>query len=94
MPREGLEPTLPSREADFKSAASAIPPPRQKVEAASGFEPLNRGFADPRLNHLATPPLIALERKTRFELATPSLARRCSTAELLPRVLYYIKKNV
>ena len=26
----------------------------------------------------------ALERKTRFELATPSLARRCSTAELLP----------
>ena len=46
--------------ADFKSAASAIPPPRQevskKVEAASGVEPLNRGFADPRLNHLATPP--------------------------------------
>ena len=26
-----------------------------------------------------------MERKTRFELATPSLARRCSTAELLPR---------
>ena len=26
------------------------------MEAASGFEPLNRGFADPRLNHLATPP--------------------------------------
>ena len=26
----------------------------------------------------------SLERKTRFELATPSLARRCSTAELLP----------
>ena len=26
------------------------------LEAASGFEPLNRGFADPRLNHLATPP--------------------------------------
>ena len=48
------------RRADFKSAASAIPPPRQevskKVEAASGVEPLNRGFADPRLNHLATPP--------------------------------------
>jgi hypothetical protein len=44
------------RRADFKSAASAIPPPRQEVEAASGVEPLNRGFADPRLNHLATPP--------------------------------------
>ena len=27
-----------------------------------------------------------MERKTRFELATPSLARTCSTAELLPRV--------
>ena len=26
-----------------------------------------------------------MERKTRFELATPSLARTCSTAELLPR---------
>ena len=54
------------READFKSAASSIPPPRQddnpglcrlyRRKAASGFEPLNRGFADPRLNLLATPP--------------------------------------
>src|SRR5437870_5810719 len=26
------------------------------MEAASGFEPLDRGFADLRLNHLATPP--------------------------------------
>jgi hypothetical protein len=30
------------------------------MEAASGLEPLSRGFADLRLNHLATPP-----RKTR-----------------------------
>jgi hypothetical protein len=29
------------------------------LEAASGFEPENRGFADLRLNHLATPPLPA-----------------------------------
>ena len=29
--------------------------------------------------------LESLERKTRFELATLALARRCSTAELLPR---------
>src|ERR1700722_20029008 len=27
-----------------------------KVEAASGFEPLNGGFADLSLNHLGTPP--------------------------------------
>ena len=27
---------------------------------------------------------LKMERKTRFELATPSLARRCSTAELFP----------
>src|SRR3990172_143228 len=35
-------------------------------------------------------PNCALERKTRFELATPSLARRCSTTEPLPlaRVWY------
>jgi hypothetical protein len=26
------------------------------MEAASGFEPLSRGFADLRLGHLATPP--------------------------------------
>ncbi len=32
-----------------------------------------------------SPPSFELERKTRFELATLALARRCSTAELLPR---------
>jgi len=29
---------------------------KQEVEAASGFEPLHRGFADLSLNHLGTPP--------------------------------------
>jgi hypothetical protein len=29
---------------------------QQKLEAASGFEPLHRGFADLSLNHLGTPP--------------------------------------
>jgi hypothetical protein len=31
------------------------------LEAASGFEPLNNGFADHCLSHLATPPAIAVE---------------------------------
>ena len=105
----GTRTHTPSREADFKSAASTVPPPRLLVpvrnaarglqeckKAASGFEPLYRGFADPCLNLLATPPnqipqqpsttgtTFSLERKTRFELATSSLARKRSTAELLP----------
>jgi len=29
---------------------------KNKLEAASGFEPLHRGFADLSLNHLGTPP--------------------------------------
>ena len=30
--------------------------PHLKLEATTGFEPVNRDFADPRLNHLATSP--------------------------------------
>ncbi len=30
---------------------------KKDLEAASGFEPLHRGFADLSLNHLGTPPL-------------------------------------
>ena len=41
-----------------------------------------------RLSRLPIPPLrLNLERKTRFELATSSLARRHSTTELLPLIL-------
>src|SRR6185437_8775876 len=36
--------------------------------------------------NLSRAPKAPMERKTRFELATPSLARTCSTAELLPQV--------
>lgn len=89
MPREGLEPTPPFGE-------RILSPPRLPfrhlgtVKAASGFEPLNRGFADPCLNLLATPPENVMERKMGFEPTTFSLARRRSTAELLPHTLYYI----
>src|SRR5690242_2109686 len=43
----------------------------------------DKGFADPRLNHLATSPL---ERETGFEPATFSLARRRATTAPLPRI--------
>ncbi len=35
--------------------------------------------------HVGSIPANKLERKTRFELATLALARRCSTTELLPQ---------
>jgi hypothetical protein len=34
----------------------------QGLEAASGFEPLHKGFADLSLSHLGTPPLISYTR--------------------------------
>lgn len=53
------------------------------VEAATGFEPVNNGFADRCLSHLAMPPLF-LERANGFEPSTSTLARWHSTAELRP----------
>ena len=56
-----------------------------RMAGALGFEP--------RLTVLETVALPLnyapkkMERKTRFELATPSLARRCSTTELFPHVV-------
>jgi hypothetical protein len=58
------------------------------VEAATGLEPVNNGFADRCLSHLAMPPFRGfkkkLERETGFEPATSTLARLHSTTELFP----------
>ncbi len=51
----------------------------QRRRAPTGAAAGHRGCSDSDVSQRR------VERKTRFELATPSLARRCSTAELLPR---------
>ena len=87
----GTRTHTPLQEADFKSAASAIPPPRQKQKRRRAD--LNRCIGvlqTPALTswlrryNCANKTSISMERKTRFELATSSLARKHSTAELLP----------
>ena len=55
------------------------------LEALPRIELGNKGFADLCLTAWLCRH-IKLERETRFELATPALARRCSTAELFPHV--------
>ena len=54
-----------------------------QMEAASRFELENKGFADLCLTTWLCR-LYLLERETRFELATSTLARLHSTAELFP----------
>ena len=67
-----------------------VPPPRQTIKKGNknGGDTQNRtgdkGFADLCLTAWLC--RLKVERKTRFELATPSLARRCSTTELFPQI--------
>ncbi len=47
---------------------------KDELEAASGFEPLHRGFADLSLNHLGTPPCC---------LANMKISRLATTAQII-----------
>ncbi len=53
------------------------------MEVAVGIEPTNKSFADSGLTTWLRHPK-NMERETRFELATSTLARWSSTTELLP----------
>lgn len=59
MDEKGLWPddklAFPGSQAAFRESEGARV--EEELEAASGFEPLHRGFADLSLNHLGTPPL-------------------------------------
>ena len=84
IPVVGVEPTLLT-EHDFESCASANSATpayikvklNKKMEAATGFEPVVEVLQTCALplGYAAIIKNIKLERKTRFELATPTLAR-------------------
>ena len=63
--------------------------PLYKVVSAQGFEPRTHaleGRCSIQLSYAPTYIVIFLERETRFELATSTLARLRSTTELLPHL--------
>ena len=66
----------------MKKELSVLTNPLRFLEAATGFEPVNNGFADRCLSHLAMPPEVfhILERETGFEPATTTLATWGSTS--------------
>jgi hypothetical protein len=67
----------------FERVSVRMSNPFKSMEAATGFEPVNNGFADRRLT---TWLCRLLERETGFEPATSTLARLHSTAELFPPI--------
>ena len=50
---------------------------KASLEAASGFEPLHRGFADLSLNHLGTPP---------YRIASMILLIHATTVSIIDKV--------
>jgi hypothetical protein len=55
------------------------------MEAASGFEPLHRGFADLSLNHLGTPPYSKMGLKVQVYYHISRMATGCvSFADAVP----------
>ena len=58
----------------------------KSLEAAPGFEPGMKDLQSSALPLGYAAVLLKMERKTGFEPATPTLARLCSTPELLPRI--------
>ncbi len=86
MPGTGIEPVrFNSRRilSPVRLPVPATPAGNKIMEATPGFEPGVKELQSSALplGYVA----ISLERKTRFELATLALARRCSTTEPLPQ---------
>ena len=68
--------------------------PQYKVVSAQGFEPRTHaleGRCSIQLSYAPTYIVIFLERETRFELATSTLARLRSTAELFPHLKIMVR---
>ncbi len=61
------------------------------MEVAVGIEPTNKSFAGPGLTTWLRHQK-EMERETRFELATSTLARWSSTTELLPHPVLPCRK--
>jgi hypothetical protein len=85
------DPGFEPGQTDSKSAVLPLHKSASKTQNAEGRGRTDMRVASQRFlrpSRLPVPPLRLdkpLERKTRFELATSSLARRHSTTELLPR---------
>src|SRR5699024_2508531 len=91
IPVAGIEPARPQRTRDFESRASANSATLAYIldflKAATGFEPVVEDLQSSALPLGYAAMRKESKRKTGFEPATPTLARWCSTTELLPQQL-------